>query len=142
MVAIFHHILRIQHSARAQIHRIQNVRMGFLRPIDKFMQPKGIRLRGGPGHIQTAWAHMDRADGILPSESGDIVPAGIAHHRHVQAAHQRQRIPAEALLVRHRVPRFIDTGIDTPPQMLHKGTIQPLIHLRDDIIFIQNQPCT
>lgn len=59
------------------------------------------------------------------------IASGIADHRDAELFDERHHILAEALLVRIRMPGFIQSAVHVPPKMLDEGTEQPFIHLAD-----------
>ena len=139
MVGVFHDVARRVRPARAQVHRVHGGRARLFAPIDELVQAEFVALRGGPSQIQAPGAPLLGADGILPLEAGNEVPARIAHHGHADLAHQRQHILPEPLRVCPGMAGFVNAAVHAAAQMFNERTVYPWIDPADLIIAIENQ---
>ena len=139
MIGVFHHIAGGVRSAGTQIDGVHHFRIGFFRPVHKFMQTDLVCFRGKPGQIQPFGALVARAYAVLPVEAGHKIAARIAHHRHSQPAHHLDYVAPESVLIRRRMSRLINAAVYGPAQMLNKGTINSGVDLSNGKISVHNQ---
>ena len=137
MVAVFDEVAGRVAAARAEIDRQHRLDVGGPAPVDEFVRAEGVGLGRHPGEVEPGGAILHRADAVLPVVARDEIAAGIAHDRRRELAHEREHVPAEALLVGLRVAGLVDAAIDAAAEMLDEGSEQPRIRRADDGIAVQ-----
>ena len=120
MIGIFHHVPGGVRAPGAQIDGVHDLRIGFFRPIHKFVQTYLVGLCGEPCQIQTLRALLAGAHAVLPVKAGDKIATRIANHRHAQLPDHIDHVPAEAVFVRRRMSRLVNAAVHSPAQMLDK----------------------
>ena len=141
MVAVFQQIAGVGHSSCAEVDRHHNLGIHRFRPFMKLIQADLIGLHAPPGKVQSSRPLTDRADAVLPDETGYEITSRIADDRNFEIPDQLHDVPAEPILIRARMSRLVDPGIDCPPQVFDKGAVDSLIDAGDPEILINNHFC-
>lgn len=73
--------------------------------------------------------------------AGYKIAAGITHDRNLQFPYQINNILSHPLFIGKRTVFLVNAFINSPPEMLNKGTEDSFVHLSGKIIFVYNQFC-
>jgi hypothetical protein len=77
-----------------------------------------------PGEVQAPGTIRDGADAVLPAEARHEVAAGIPDRADAELFHQLDHVAPKTSLIRGRMPRLVDSGVDVAPQVLHEAAEQ------------------
>ena len=114
-IGICHTVRRVLQRPRAQVHGVNRLRPGFLRPLQVFVMSHIVGNVLAPCHIQMRFAFRHRTDGILPLPAGNEIAAGQAYARKTGFLQCGIKILPQSLLIRGRMLRVVHASV-------HHGT--------------------
>src|SRR6202035_3008083 len=86
----------------------------------ELVQADLVRLERVPGEVAAHGARLSRADRVLPPEARDEVAARVADGRAAEFPDELDDVHPETVLVRGRVPRLVQAGVDAPAKVLNE----------------------
>ena len=141
MVAVLHQPRRGLGVPGAQVHCQHRRRSGPPGPGAEFVRAHRVRLDGAPGQVQPDRPFLHRADAVLPAITGYEVPARIADDRHAELPCQIGDVLPEPVLIRRRMLRLVDAGVDAAAEMLDERPVHPGVDRADPERWVNGDAC-
>ena len=114
-------------AARAEVDGQHRLDAGERRPAEELVRPELVRLDRPPREVEPDGPLRARADPVLPVVAGDEVPAGVADGGDAELADEREDVAAEAVVVRRRMARLVDPGVDAAAEVLDEAAEDAIV---------------
>jgi hypothetical protein len=128
VVAVLPQLDRLLGATGPKIHGQHRLDVGFTAPPDELVQPELVALHTPPGGVESGRAVFGGTHAVLPAVAGHEVAAWITNDADPELTDEVEDVGPEAVLVRQRVARLVQAGVDTPAHVLDEAAEQPPIH--------------
>ena len=139
VVAVLGEITCLLRRAGTEVHGDHRLDAGFFAPARKLINAKLVGLFTYPGVVEAHRAIFLRADAVAPVKAGDIIAAGVAHRGDVQPFDEIDHVLTKPVLIRERVLRLIDAGVDRAAQMFNERAKQARVDGGNHVLRIERE---